>query len=478
MRVDVAQRGSTFEYRLHLDAEDRSESRRLIAPAGQTGGEAIRRVGEGYRVELPGLFRGIHPDLHATAIWYTLRPWLGGTLQLPFGVSRAYAEGMEQGFGVRFPNVDRALRPREAPRRPRPCGLVSGGMDSTATAMILPRDTAFLFLDRIPYFLDQPSHDLILVDQVRARELVRELQRNGRDAYILRDDHEALARPYPTWHSEMSIIAPLYMADTFDIGPYETGDVLCVFTMRGYHDGQVDSWRFRPLPLPGDSDGLLASARERAVAFADERLPDWVGGLLRHRPHAGARATSGDPFRPFDAFPLVGIEKVSSTYGLSEVATARIVSQGPYEGKTWSCYYKSASSYCLRCDKCFKKIMLMYIAKNEEVPEQLFEQFLRYPHLASIFRRPYFDWHHVWYYVFQNLRCRHWFVQELQRQAKSGPDASFLARWYPDARRLVPRAYRAEVEENILRYVEPMTRDDVQRLQSIDFPPLHAPPLP
>ena len=147
------------------------------------------------------------------------------------------------------------------------------------------------------------------------------------------------------------------------------------------------------------------------------------------RPRPTARRRRKEP--GLELLPVVGLHRAESIGGLSEVATSIIVNKSPYRGKSFSCYYPSDGSFCMRCDKCFKKLLLRYIADDQEVPESLIDHFLSFPYLARIFSRPYLDWHHVWFYVFQKLRCQHWFVQELQRQARMGPDLSVLGEVVP-----------------------------------------------
>jgi hypothetical protein len=119
---------------------------------------------------------------------------------------------------------------------------------------------------------------------------------------------------------------------------------------------------------------------------------------------------------------------------------------------------------------------LDYAFDNKEVPSDLFEHFLQYPYLAAIFRRTFLDWHHVWYYVFQKIRCRHPLVAELARQARKGPDLSLLEKWYPGFADSCDASHRDEVVQNILKHLAPMSADEQARLESLDLPPLEVPP--
>jgi hypothetical protein len=431
MRVEVEPSQAGFRYRIFPERDDPDRGRRAFSDSPRP----FLVVHRAYEVRLPGSFRTLHPDLHALAIWHVLRPVVSSRLELPFAVSPELAGRFEAQHGVRVVRVDDHLSPRRAPAAPVPALLFSGGLDSMAASLLLPEATQHLFLDRIPHARrrDPSGGQFDLAEQ---RAACATVQADGRAVHATRDDHEHLFLPYPMWHSPMPWLAALYLADSLDLGIVDTGEVLDAKCFRGYHAGEVSSWRLRP---PGSG-------------YGPRRADPW--------------------------FAPEGLGLADSIGGLSEVATSRIVARSHLRGRSYSCYYPSGQSYCLRCDKCFKKLILQYIADDEEVPEALFERFVAQPHLARIFSRPYLDWHHVWYYLFQRIRCRHWFAEELQRQAQGGPDLGALEKWYPPAQHDMAPAYEDEVRDRIERLVGAMSPAEVDHLEHLEVPPLHAPPLP
>jgi hypothetical protein len=441
MRVDFERRGRSFRYRLRPDPDDREESRRDFkdCPA------PFLLVNREYRVDLPPCFRGIHPDAHALAVWHALRPIVASRLELPFAASPALARWLSRTHGVSLTNVDERQAPRRRPETVMPALLFSGGMDSVAASILMPRGTRHLFLDRIPHRRPGDSPDTI-IDLAAARAACAAVARGGSPVHATADDHEFLFSPYPMWHSDMSRLCALYLADSLGLSVLDSGEVFDATYFGGYHSG-ASRWRMKP---PGD---IPAGAR---------------------RP---ARREHNDPSGFWDA---VGLRRADSICGLSEVATTKVVALSRYRGKSFSCYYPprpGGEAFCMRCDKCFKKLLLRHIAEGTEVPAALFEHFLSIPHLAAIFSRPYFDWHHVWYYAFQQMRCRHWFARELHKQARLGPDLSALEKWYPKAAQNMEPAYAAEVQANISRRAKAMSAAEMARLERLDIPPLHAPPL-
>jgi hypothetical protein len=441
MRVELERRGRSFRYRLRLDRDDHEESRRDFKDSPSP----FLLVNREYRMDLPPCFRDIHPDAHALAVWHALRPVVASRLELPFAASPRLAGWLKKKHGVSLTNVDERQASRRRPETVVPALLFSGGMDSMAASILMPRGTRHLVLDRIPHNRPGDSPD-VLIDLAVVRAACAAVAAGGAPVHATADDHEFLFSPYPMWHSDMSRLCALYLADSLGLSTLDSGEVFDATYFGGYHSG-ASRWRMKP---PGDSP---AGAR---------------------RP---ARQGHNDPSGFWDA---VGLSRADSICGLSEVATTKVVALSRCRGKSFSCYYPprpGGEAFCMRCDKCFKKLILRHIAEGTEVPEALFEHFLSIPYLAAIFSRPYFDWHHVWYYAFQRMRCRHWFARELHKQARQGPDLSVLEKWYPKAAPEMEPAYAAQVQANISRFAGTMSAAEMARLERLDIPPLHAPPL-
>jgi hypothetical protein len=447
MHVDVAEEPRGFRYTVRAEEGDPRRAERQFTSITERD---VELVGHEYRVELPEAFSGIHPDVHAYAIWLALRPFVARSLTLPFAVSEPFATVMQRGPGVTLTRVDPALAPRTPPPEPRSALLFSGGTDSVAVAFVEPEGVPLLFLDRIAEVTPAQRAAGELIDLAPQRAVCDRLREQGRTVHQTRDDHERLFAPYPIWHSEMSTLVGLYMADSLGLHYLDTGDVLDVFAFRGYHQGELARYAFEPLRAASEWGPIDAQAFAAGPATADVR-----GNL-----------------------PVLGLRMAGSAVGLSEVCTATIVHRTPLRRQAFSCYFDEGRSYCLRCDKCFKKLLLDHVVGDEDVPPELFESFLRQRHLAAIFARPYFDWHHVWYYLFQKMRCDHWFVRALQEQARQGPDLALLGRWYPPAADAIPEPLREAIVANIARFVDPMSDDEVRQLESLVVPPLVAPPLP
>ncbi len=442
MRIEMERDERGYAYRLNPDPDDRDAG--LVEFADRPDREVLR-VGDHYHVDLPGNVGDPHPDHHALAIWCAVRPYVGRRLELPFPVSTGFAARALKSLGVEFTRSSRAVEPWAPSADAPPALMFSGGTDSLAASLLMPPDTMHLVLGRITRFdRFDPAKTAGTVDQVDLRAVCDDVAATGRRVVIVSDDHEALSDPYPTWHTNIFVLPALYLARTLGLGVFDSGDVLDTAYIGGYHDGGVASWGFRGLP------------RDRTEDEARGSVTDF---LTRPNPLA--------------------LQRVESIRGLSAVATSAIVARSAMKGRAYSCSRPAVPNpygrFCMQCDKCFMKLLLALVAEGRPVPAQLFDSFLAQPHLSAIFDRPYFDWHHLWFYLFQRMECDHPFARALRGQARDGPDLSFLERWYPRAADAIPQAYRASVVAQILDRVDPMTDAEVERLERMVLPPLRAP---
>ncbi len=366
------------------------------------------------------------------AVWLALRHFIGSRLELPFEVSIELAQWMKEAQNIEITRASERQSPRRPPGQKAPALLFSGGMDSMAASLLLPAGTRHLFLDRIVH-LRPGEKPLSLIDLARQRDACRAVESGGGEVFSVADDHEHLYLPYPIWHSNVDLLPAFYLADSLGIGVLDSGEVLDAKYFGGYHAGDVDGWRMK----------------RRVAGAAAPRVEEFLAPA--------------------------GLARAASIAGLSEVATTALVGRIRYRDRSFSCYYPAEGGFCMRCDKCFKKLLLRHISDGKEVPKELFEHFISQPNLAAIFARPFFDWHHVWYYLFQKMRCSHWFASELNRQAREGPDLSCLEKWYPKAAVDMAPAYADLVRARIAEETETMSEQEMDFIENVEIPPLYAP---
>jgi len=454
MRVEVDQDAARFVYHIEPDADDPRE----LLHTDSGGRETMRLVGDRWEVQLPAEFTRIHPDMHAAAIWLTLEPFVGSRLALPFGVSPAWARHAATTAGVAFPNVDPSLSPRPRPPGHRAGLLFSGGFDSLASSLLLPDDAVCLQTARIPRDTPEwPALKAHVEAHMAGKALLRgRVAATGRRVYPLFEDHEILYRPYPKWHSGQRVaqLASLYLADSLGLSIVEWGDILGNVLGLGFRFDRPSRWSFE-------------RARVRLDATPEEQA------AVRLGTHFGER---GD-------YAVLGLTKGSSVAPLSTVGTALVVHRSVHRGEALPCDLaypdqpptwgvEPVALYCMRCNRCFQKLLLDHVIRDQELPARLIDHFLRFPDVAADFRPAIVDWHHIWIYVFQRLRCDHPFVRILQRQARQAPDLALLEKWCPAIEHAVPQQpYARAVRDRALRYVALMTEAEAEELAAWDLPP-------
>ncbi len=428
MRVEIEHKERVLRYHLHLEDEERGHFR-----AACENSQGIGLVRDTYEVRLPAVFESLHPDAHAVAIWIAVRPAVVSTLSLPFAVSSHLAERMHTHLGISLPNKDECLGPREMPRHYGPALLFSAGVNSMTAALVMPREIPLLFRDRLPHFPEGQNEETqeALISQRQQRWLCADMSRRGWNVKSLTDDHDFLYSPYPSQNTDLFLLPALYLADSMKFGEVALGEVtagLCRKPPRHSH------------MLWGLSTSGMAETTDYEIALAA----------------AGLRVTR----------PIIG---------LTEVASSRIVNSSELRNRTSSCRFPSNSNYCLRCDQCFRQMLLDHIFLNEEVPAEVIEHFLALPHIAKQFASSFLDQHHVWFYIFQKLRCKHPLAVELRRQAAGGPDLSLLERWYAPSAEFLDSTWRDDIVERIQQHLTPMTAAEETAFQTLELPQLTSP---
>lgn len=474
MRVDVSRSGRRFELRLHLEEPDPTTTRHLLS------GQELFLARDHYAVDLPESFRDIHPDLHATAILMAVRPFVGRELTLPFGVSSDLQELVEGALGIRLTRGDAALRPRTAPADGAPALLYSGGFDTSAASLVLPARTHVLNLD--PRLPPPDVTGPFRTQGQRMQAQCDKLVRLGRTVHRVAEDHERLFGPFPVWYvgDKMAWLAALYLADSLDVGFVETGHILEDLCGTGHRFDHADGWPLFPRDVfQGGAGGLTR-------VLAGDVDPPIFAASREEEEEARQRRLDRRIEPQDDVSRVLGFQFRRSLGGLSTVGSIFLVARGPYAGEAAPCdspvsfdsprtAFPPTSGACMECPRCFLKGVVADIAVGRETPRERVAHFLAMPKVAEELRGPFLDFHHVWYYAFQRLRCAHPWALELQRQAQRGPDLAALEKWQPASARLMPEAYRDEVVRNITALLETMTPAEAAGLAATVVPPLDLP---
>ncbi|SDD03597.1 DUF6395 domain-containing protein [Auraticoccus monumenti] len=361
-------------------------------------------------------FDGVHPDLVALSVLLVAQPWTGSRLVLRGvdGVSERLAAAVRSAYGIEL-TADPRLEPRSAPADGRPGLAFSGGVDSTAAMVLLPRETPLLFLNRVG---PDRSPSTSQYQSAAALRALDELSREGRETYAVDTDLEHTRRPtgFPTHWA--NAVPALLLADRLRLHSISWGMVLEAAFMVGSAGGFQD-WSGR------------RAMRRLSALFAAVDLP---------------------------VSPVVA--------GLSEIATARVVHGSPYSSITQSCIQGSVEA-CGRCKKCFRKGLLDAALSSKRWTSADLDVFYREEPVRRVLSEVPLHHENVYGFLLSGYAGSDRVLSLMRRQLRvEGADHTLFDRYYPDALRLVHRSHRAHVRSALLQHLGPMSADEVARVQA------------
>jgi hypothetical protein len=295
--------GDTLQLTLLPDVEDPLQART---------GMRVQLVTNTATVKLHQPIAEPHPDLLALAAFSVVRPWTDRRLRLDRPVSHRMAEAFA---GLRIDAGPVGGDPRPAGRAASIS--FSGGVDSIATAELLPTGSPHVHLRRVkhPRVVNRMTH--VRVDVIE--QLVRRMGERGRDVQVARTDLEYLCLPhatYPTWFA--ICIGSMLTADHLDAG---------------------------------------------AIA---------MGTVLESRYTANGTKWSGSTGRALhDLFDAAGIPMLRPASGMTEVLTTRLALESDLADLARSCLTGSLERACLNCDKCLRKELVTAAITGEPLPQAL-----------------------------------------------------------------------------------------------------------
>jgi hypothetical protein len=288
--------GSTWRLRLEPEHDD---PERGPGQGGYTVGLKARHA----RVELPvTLSVPPHPDAEALAIFVIVRPWIGGRLVVPRGVSHQFADLMMRIFRIEIGPVYPGIQRRS--QGSTPILAYSAGFDSTAASAVLP-EIPHIHHRRISH-PDIPDAGDYRADAIQ--DLAERARQRGRSVHVVQADFEHLVDPYPSLpHWFGFAVGPLLMADHFDAGALVLGG-----TLETWYMDMARTWKGQPRKGTGI-----------------DPLPEAVGLPIMR--------------------PLIGI---------TEVGTMHLTLGSDMSDLARSCVAGTVTDACHQCAKCLRKDMI------------------------------------------------------------------------------------------------------------------------
>jgi hypothetical protein len=399
-----------YTYKIELEESDTN-----IAE-GQVSGKNIELYQYEFSFKFPKALKSLHPDLEACALLTIVKPWINKRITLPCDVSSHFAQIVKQEFGVHITNINSSLKKRLP--RTNPGLSFSGGVDSIATYLIMPKNTVGIFCARMDHHIvGNSNHNYNPQAQI-------ETLKNFKNSKIVFTDLEHIVKPFPQYPTWVALSSPcLFLADDYDLNSIAYGSILAADYI---HNGE----KFNNY---------------------NKKQSGW-----------------------FKLFSAVGTPISKPVNGLSEIGTAIITENNNLTEIATSCAYGTFKHPCMKCKKCFRKYLITTAIRQEVLSKETIDTFLAQKQIQQFIldtNMPIYCQHTIMWALnslnlndFPILKCfkRKIFFKKI--------NIDFLNRYYkPSLNNTFPKKIRKNVKTSILQYIQPMNKKMEKNLENWDL---------
>ena len=344
----------------------------------------------------------IHFDHLALAAMLIANPFIGKELVLPFPISERFHESTKRITKYKIITQENHIDPYEPGEGSKPGLSFSGGADSTAALVLMPKDTVSVFLDR------PLKRGASLYNKSAAYATIEHARNVGHDVRQIECDLEYLRDPvgFPT---DLATSLPIIlMASKENIDSVSYGTIL-----------------------------------ESAYRVGHESSRDYI--------NSGHYRVWGS------LFEAAGIPLYMPVAGISEVGTSHIVMNSSFYDYTRSCIRGKFPKSCQNCWKCFRKTLVDKRLQGDPVDEADMAKWLKVKEVKYKLRPHPISHENVLSWSLQGENSGGETKQLLMnRMEGSIRNMDFLFSWYSPSIVLIPEKYRKETESKILNYLDKM----------------------
>lgn len=366
--------------------------------------------------ELPSdwTMQSVHPDVFALAVLAAIYPFCGPRVYLPQGVSVDFHNQVKKVIKKQILPVDKALSPRKAPSNAVPALTYSGGIDSTAAALLLPENTHLFYFDRLI-----PEKGIkTLLDQEAAYYACNSMVKAGRTVHKIKTDMQYIRNPVG-FNSYLADAVPvLLLADYYGFDTVGHGQTLEI----GYQVGHLG----------------FKDCKETEVGYP------W-----------------------FELLYAIDMPYTLPTIGLSEVSTTNIVRNSPFQEFAQACSRGKVKKPCMNCFKCFRKSLLEKVSMNSPLDDHFLDQLFAIKEVQRVIVVPppiYFS--NILAYVTSHYKGNHKNMLLLKKITRGDRlEVDWMRKWYPKSQEFIAPKYHNKVKKEILKYAEPMNTRDIRIMQ-------------
>lgn len=356
----------------------------------------------------------VHPDVFALAILAAIYPFCGSTIHLPRGVSKTFHNLVFRVTKKKILPVDDQLPLRKAPSNAVPALSYSGGVDSTAAAILLPKNTHLFYFDRIT-----PKGKNTLLNQEAAYYACDSIAKTGRTVHKIKTDMQFLRKPVGFSSYLSDTVPALLLADYYGFDSIGHGQTL----ETGYQIGET--------------------------GFEECFYTD-----------------VGNPW--YHLLKGIGLHYTLPTIGLSEVSTTNIVLESPFHEFTQACSRGKIKQPCMNCFKCFRKSLLEKVMLNEPIDDAYLNRLFNIKEVKAVLAtKPPIYFSNVLAYITARYRGSHPQMLALRSLTRGNLfPVDWLNKWYPKSEEFLAPQYRDYVKKQIQKYIQPMNTQDIQTMKT------------
>lgn len=364
--------------------------------------DKIHMDGNTFSIKLPKEFssKTIHEDHLALITILVAHPFVGTELNLPFHVSKEFAEITKSftSYSVRYRSTQGT---QYQPTLNSVPGLAfSGGADSTAALLVMPETTVSVFMDR------PLKKKTSLYNKTAAYTTIKHAQKLNFEVHSIESDVEYIRRPLGFSTDLVPAIPLLAIAQQRNIDSIAFGTVI---------------------------ESAYRIGHEKARDYAHSHHYKLWGRLFK--------AASVPLYMPVS--------------GVSEVGTSMIVKMSSFHPYTRSCIRGVWPDACENCWKCFRKNMLEEKFTNGKVSESYLERGLKIKEVKiKMDKWPVSHENVIAWALMDSIGPLADFINK--RLEGSGRDLKFLTQYYPPSLELIPQQHRANTEAKLRKYLDPM----------------------
>ncbi len=407
MKVEYLTKGPILKVKFHLEEEDGKASSRGVS--------MVRDVLE-IRLDETMLASKIHHDHLALITVMSVHPFVHKVLEVDLKVSSEFAKVTQAlcRYDIKFGSTTGEAYVPSA--ESKPCLAFSGGVDSAAALMLMPKNSVCSWLDR-PQLVFTKS----LYNKSAANYAMDFAEKSGFEVHKIYCDLEHLRQPIGFPVDISSGMTAIAIASQRDIDCIAFGMVM----ESSYRTGHA---KYRDYPRS-------SHYKTWGVIFAAAGIP---------------------------LFLPVG--------GISEVGTSKIVLDSSFNGAARSCIRGEWPEQCNNCWKCFRKTLVDNRILEKPVSDEEMASWIKVREVKYKLEAWPVSHENVLAWALKGPHVSGTNAEKLlERLEGSRRDLELLSKWYPPSIELIPEKYRDGFIESVGKYLGTMSESEIRDSVMLDI---------